>query len=84
MARCRRGGCRNCGTFHHRKIDDWPVSGAVASSYGAAGALVVLRYGYITPLKYFLLGAEFTKVYANRHGSKPHVTDMGTGAHGAA
>jgi membrane protein len=58
----------------------------VASSYGAAGALIVLLLWVYYSAQIFLLGAEFTKVYANRHGSKQEepVTDMGTGAHGAA
>ena len=42
---------------------------AVASSYGAAGAaMVVLVWIYYSAL-IFLLGAEFTKVYARHHGS---------------
>ncbi len=42
---------------------------AVASSYGAAGsAIVVLLWIYYSAL-IFLLGAEFTKVYARHHGS---------------
>jgi membrane protein len=45
-------------------------SSAVASSYGAAGALIVLLLWVYYSVQIFLLGAEFTKVYANRHGSK--------------
>jgi len=42
---------------------------AVSSSYGAAGAvIVVLLWVYYSAL-IFLLGAEFTKVFARRHGS---------------
>jgi membrane protein len=61
-------------------------SSAVASSYGAAGALIVLLLWVYYSAQIFLLGAEFTKVYANRHGSKQEepVTDMGSGGHGAA
>jgi membrane protein len=61
-------------------------SSAVASSYGAAGALIVLLLWVYYSAQIFLLGAEFTKVYANRNGSKQEepVTDMGAGAHGAA
>ncbi len=45
-------------------------SSAVASSYGAAGALViVLLWVYYSSL-IFLLGAEFTKVWASHHGSE--------------
>jgi membrane protein len=43
---------------------------AVASSYGVAGALIVLLLWVYYSAQIFLLGAEFTKVYANRHGSK--------------
>jgi membrane protein len=44
-------------------------SSSVASSYGAAGALViVLLWVYYSSL-IFLLGAEFTKVWASHHGS---------------
>jgi len=45
-------------------------SSAVASSYGAAGALIILLLWVYYSAQIFLLGAEFTKVYANRHGSK--------------
>ena len=43
---------------------------AVASSYGAAGtAIVVLLWIYYSAV-IFLLGAEFTKVYARQHGNR--------------
>jgi membrane protein len=45
-------------------------SSAVASSYGAAGGLIVLLLWVYYSVQVFLLGAEFTKIYANRHGSK--------------
>jgi membrane protein len=45
-------------------------SSAVASSYGAAGALIILLLWVYYSVQTFLLGAEFTKVFANRHGSK--------------
>jgi membrane protein len=45
-------------------------SSAVASSYGAAGGLIVLLLWVYYSVQVFLLGAEFTKVFANRHGSK--------------
>jgi membrane protein len=45
-------------------------SSAVASSYGAAGALIVLLLLVYYSAQIFLLGAEFTKAYANLHGSK--------------
>jgi membrane protein len=45
-------------------------SSAVASSFGAAGALIVLLLWVYYSAQIFLLGAEFTKVYANMHGSQ--------------
>jgi membrane protein len=58
-------------------------SSAVASSYGAAGALIVLLLWVYYSAQIFLLGAEFTKVYANRHGSEQEtavsVKKMGAG-----
>ena len=45
-------------------------SSAIASSYGAAGGLIVLLLWVYYSVQIFLLGAEFTKVYASRHGSK--------------
>jgi membrane protein len=45
-------------------------SSAVTSSYGAAGGLIVLLLWVYYSVQIFLLGAEFTKTFANRHGSK--------------
>ncbi|MGB7013116.1 MAG: YihY/virulence factor BrkB family protein [Pseudolabrys sp.] len=45
-------------------------SSAIASSYGAAGGLIVLLLWVYYSVQIFLFGAEFTKVYANRHGSE--------------
>jgi membrane protein len=61
-----------------KSLIGWYIgSSAVASSYGAAGALIVLLLWVYYSSQIFLLGAEFTKIYANRHGSgrKP-ITDM--------
>lgn len=41
----------------------------VASSYGAAGALIVLLVWIYYSAQIFLLGAEFTRVFAKRFGS---------------
>jgi membrane protein len=49
-------------------------SSSVGSSYGAASALVVLLLWVYYSAQIFLLGAEFTKVYAYRHGSRRPVT----------
>lgn len=44
-------------------------SSTIASSYGAAGSLIVVLLWIYYSTQIFLLGAEFTKVYAFRHGS---------------
>ena len=54
-----------------KSLISWYIgSSAVASSFGAAGALIVLLLWVYYSAQIFLLGAEFTKAYANRHGSK--------------
>lgn len=54
-----------------KSLIGWYIgSSAVASSYGAAGGLIVLLLWVYYSVQTFLLGAEFTKIYANRHGSK--------------
>jgi membrane protein len=54
-----------------KSLISWYIgSSAVASSFGAAGALIVLLLWVYYTAQIFLLGAEFTKVYANTHGSK--------------
>lgn len=45
-------------------------SSAVASPYGAAGGLIVLLLWVYYSAQVFLLGAEFTKVYARHFGSQ--------------
>jgi membrane protein len=53
-----------------KSLISWYIgSRAVASSFGAAGALIVLLLWVYYSAQIFLLGAEFTKVYANGHGS---------------
>ena len=44
-------------------------SSSVASSYGAAGALVIVLLWVYYSSQIFLLGAEFTKIWASHHGS---------------
>jgi membrane protein len=44
----------------------------VASSFAAAGSLVVILVWVYYAAQIFLLGAEFTKVYAQEHGSRKH------------
>jgi membrane protein len=43
---------------------------SVASGFGAAGSLVVLIAWVYYSAQIFLFGAEYTWVYANRHGSR--------------
>jgi membrane protein len=45
----------------------------VASGYGAAGSLVVVLVWVYYSAQIFLLGAEFTWVYAHKYGSLRHV-----------
>jgi membrane protein len=45
-------------------------SSAVSSSFGAAGGLIVLLLWVYYSAQIFLMGAEFTKVFSLRHGSK--------------
>src|ERR1700704_4084949 len=70
----RRGSRRCCyrSLFTVGKsLISWYIgSSAVASSFGAAGALIVLLLWVYYSAQIFLLGAEFTKVWAERHGSK--------------
>jgi membrane protein len=43
--------------------------GSVSSSYGAAGSVVVLLLWIYYSSQILFFGAEFTKIYASRHGS---------------
>src|SRR5262245_62077800 len=53
-----------------KSLISWYIgSSAVASSFGAAGALLALLLWVYYSAQIFLFGAEFTKVYANRPGS---------------
>ena len=54
-----------------KALISWYIgSSAVASSFGAAGGLIVLLLWVYYSVQTFLLGAELTKAFANRHGSK--------------
>ncbi len=54
-----------------KSLIGWYIgSSAIASSYGAAGGLIVLLLWVYYSVQIFLFGAEFTKIYASRHGSK--------------
>src|SRR4029078_6240220 len=57
-----------------KALISWYIgSSAVASSFGAAGGLIVLLLWVYYSAQIFLLGAEFTKVFAECHGSKRRV-----------
>jgi len=45
-------------------------SGAVASAYGAAGSYILVLFWVYYSAQIFFLGAEFTKFYAYRYGSR--------------
>jgi membrane protein len=45
-------------------------SSTIASSYGAAGSLIVILLWIFYSAQIFLIGAEFTKVYAHHYGSR--------------
>jgi membrane protein len=42
---------------------------AIASTYGAAGSVILLLVWVYYSTQIFLFGAEFTRVYAYRYGS---------------
>jgi membrane protein len=44
---------------------------SVASSYGAAGSVMILLLWVYYSCQILLLGAEFTRVYAERQGARP-------------
>jgi membrane protein len=61
-----------------KSLISWYIgSSAVASSFGAAGALIVLLLWVYYSAQIFLLGAEFTKVYATTRGSMRDEPDQG-------
>jgi membrane protein len=51
--------------------------GSVASAFGAAGSLVVLMVWVYYAAQIFLLGAEFTWVYAHEYGSRRESAEVG-------
>ena len=46
------------------------ASSTLGSVYGAAGSLVLMLVWIYYSVQIFLLGAEFTQVYARRHGTR--------------
>ena len=54
-----------------KSLIGWYIgTSAVASSYGAAGGLLVMLLWVYYSSQIFLLGAEFTRAYSVRHGSR--------------
>ncbi|MER8829575.1 YihY/virulence factor BrkB family protein [Mesorhizobium sp. M0938] len=54
-----------------KSLIGWYIgASAIASSYGAAGALLVVLLWVFYSSEIFLLGAEFTRAYSVRHGSR--------------
>lgn len=49
---------------------------SVVSGFGAAGSLVVVLLWVYYSAQIFLMGAEFTWVYANVHGSRKHLNEQ--------
>jgi membrane protein len=45
---------------------------AIASTYGAAGSVILILVWVYYSAQIFLFGAEFTKVFAHRYGSRSH------------
>src|ERR1051325_11390160 len=45
---------------------------SVGSAYGAAGSIIVFMVWVYYSAQIFFLGAEFTRVFAERHGSRAH------------
>jgi membrane protein len=46
---------------------------STASTYGAAGSVIVLLLWVYYSTQIMLLGAEFTRIYADSHGSRPRI-----------
>jgi membrane protein len=62
-----------------KSLIGWYIgTSAIASSYGAAGGLLVILLWVYYSSEIFLLGAEFTRAYSVRHGSR---SDLNTLVH---
>jgi membrane protein len=60
-----------------KSLIGWYIgSSAVASAYGAAGALIVILLWVYYSAQIFLLGAEFTKAYSDLRTGKPAQTSQ--------
>ena len=51
-------------------LSEYLTNGAVASTYGAAGAFVIILLWVYYSAQIVLFGAEFTQVYARHHGTQ--------------
>ncbi|TIX09519.1 MAG: YihY/virulence factor BrkB family protein, partial [Mesorhizobium sp.] len=49
---------------------------AIATSYGAAGALIIVLLWVYYSAQIFLFGAEITRAYSVRHGSRPDLAPL--------
>ena len=60
-----------------KSLIGWYIgTSAVASSYGAAGGLLVILLWVYYSSEIFLLGAEFTRAYSVRHGSRADLAPL--------
>jgi membrane protein len=67
-------------TFGKSLISLYIGSSTIASSYGAAGSLIVVLLWIYYSAQIFLFGAEFTRAYADRHGSRASRSGAARGA----
>jgi membrane protein len=68
-----------------KSLIGWYIgSSAVASTYGAAGALIVILLWVYYSAQIFLLGAEFTKAYSDLVYEGNNKTDQGVTPHSAS
>jgi len=57
-------------TIGRLALSEYLTNGAVASTYGAAGAFVIILLWVYYSAHIVLFGAEFTQVYARHHGTQ--------------
>ncbi|WP_348643133.1 YhjD/YihY/BrkB family envelope integrity protein [Mesorhizobium sp. B2-3-4] len=60
-----------------KSLIGWYIgTSAIASSYGAAGGLLVILLWVYYSSEIFLLGAELTRAYSVRHGSRSDLNGL--------